>query len=76
MLTLTISLSEPAWRTVVLVSSFDGHILTGTTVPTEPTTGLDAVPLLAPPIEWVNIEDENNEVWKLYPDVHRARPMY
>jgi hypothetical protein len=47
---------------------FDGHILVGTSVPTEPTTGLEAMPLVATPIEWVEILDENNEVWKLYPD--------
>jgi len=47
---------------------FDGHILTGNTIPSEPTTGLEARPLVDEDVSWVEILDENNSPWLLYPD--------
>jgi hypothetical protein len=47
---------------------FDGHILAGDTIPNEPDTNLIAIPVVGDPVEWVNIPDENNFLWKLYPD--------
>jgi hypothetical protein len=48
---------------------FDGHILAGDMVPSEPTTGLVPLPVTTGPVEWLNIPDENDFLWKLYPDV-------
>jgi hypothetical protein len=47
---------------------FDGHILAGPDVPSEPSTGWLPVPVVGNPIEWVEIPDENGMIWKLYPD--------
>lgn len=47
---------------------FDGHILSGPNVPSEPTTGMDPIPVNSSPVQWIEIFDENLEVWKLYPD--------
>ncbi len=48
---------------------FDGHILVGSTIPSEPTTGLDAVAITAVPTPyWLEIRDENSAIWFLYPD--------
>jgi hypothetical protein len=48
---------------------FDGHILAGSTIPSEPSTGLIPLSIVAQPVEWVEIFDELGNVWKLYPDV-------
>jgi hypothetical protein len=45
----------------------DGRILISATVPDESQNGLDAIPV-STPVEWVEILDEYNAVWKLYPD--------
>ena len=47
---------------------FDGHILAGSDVPSEPSTGLLPIPVTNELIEWIEIPDENGEIWKLYPD--------
>ena len=48
---------------------FDGHILAGDTIPSEPSTGLDAVPIIHIPTPyWVEILDETLATWYLYPD--------
>lgn len=47
---------------------FDGHILSGDSIPSEPSTMLIAIPITEGPIEWIEIPDENGEIWKLYPD--------
>ena len=47
---------------------FDGHILAGDDVPSEPSTGLMPVPVTEEPVEWVEIPDENGAIWFLYPD--------
>ena len=48
---------------------FDGHILAGGNVPSEPSTGYDALsitPLVIP--YWVEILDQALVTWYLYPD--------
>ena len=48
---------------------FDGHILAGEIVPSEPSTGYDAVSLTPTPVPyWVEILDATNVIWYLYPD--------
>ena len=48
---------------------FDGHILAGSAVPSEPSTGYDAVAITPPTVPyWVEILDATNVVWYLYPD--------
>jgi len=48
---------------------FDGHILSGEEPPSEPTTGLDPIPITPDPIPyWINLRDEDQNVWRLYPD--------
>lgn len=48
---------------------FDGHILVSSSIPSEPTTGLDAIAVTPVTIPyWVNIVDENSAIWRLYPD--------
>lgn len=48
---------------------FDGHILATAIIPSEPTTGSDAVALINIPIPyWVEILDENLATWYLYPN--------
>lgn len=47
---------------------FDGHILSGDTIPSEPTTGLDPLSLINEDVQWVEILDENFQMWKMYPD--------
>ena len=48
---------------------FDGHILVGDTIPSEPSTGADAVALINIPTPyWVELLDENFLTWYLYPD--------
>lgn len=49
--------------------AFDGHIFVGPDIPSEITTGLDAIPINNSPVPyWVNILDENSDIWRLYPD--------
>ncbi len=48
---------------------FDGHILVGSDIPSEPSTGTDAVALnVTPTPYWVEILDENLVTWYLYPN--------
>lgn len=47
---------------------FDGHILAGNGIPLEPSTFLIPVPVIHTPVQWVEIPDENGDLWKLYPD--------
>ena len=48
---------------------FDGHILAGSGIPSEPSTGLVAIPITPITIPyWVEILDESSVVWYLYPD--------
>ena len=48
---------------------FDGHILAGSSIPSEPSTGLDAVAITPTPTPyWVNVLDELGATWRLYPD--------
>jgi hypothetical protein len=47
---------------------FDGHILAGANIPSEPSTEWAALPIVGTPVEWVEIPDENGDIWKLYPD--------
>lgn len=48
---------------------FDGHILAGSIVPSEPSTGYDAVAINTPVVPyWVEIPDVNGITWYLYPD--------
>lgn len=48
---------------------FDGHILAGGNIPSEPSTGYDAIPITPAIVPyWVEILDQNLVTWYLYPD--------
>lgn len=48
---------------------FDGHILAGSVVPSEPSTGYDAVAITPTTVPyWVEVFDATNTTWYLYPD--------
>ena len=48
---------------------FDGHILVGGNIPSEPSTGYDAIPITPLVIPyWVEVLDEALITWYLYPD--------